>query len=176
MLFTETPIMVSMSLTAILSDWIFSWSATPQLHFGTNSAKLWPSALLISVAWRLGTWKTAIFILFLQPFLGNRLWLKLEKEAKSCTRIRASYYKAKLDLQRYLLFWKGHLLLTFWKSHGKINTFPSQSRAQPVWIWNGFCRSHFHWYKAFFLEEMVQSAPSLCFKVQFSISDTTLWL
>lgn len=54
-----------------LSDWIFSWSTTPRLHFRTNSGKLWPSTSLISVAWRLGNWRSAIFILFPQPFLGN---------------------------------------------------------------------------------------------------------
>lgn len=125
-LFTEIPITASLLLTAILSDWWFSQSATPQLHFPTTSAKPWPSTSLISVAWRLGTWRIAIFILFVQPFLGRGLWQKRGKEAKSSIRTRASYYKAKLEPQRYLLFWKGHLRLTFWKSHGKINPFPSQ--------------------------------------------------
>jgi len=35
------------------------------------------------------------------------------KSSQKQHRTRASYYKAKLELQRYLLFWKGHLLLTF---------------------------------------------------------------
>jgi len=120
-------------------------------------------------AWHL---KDCHFHFICSAFFRKRIMIEAGKSSQKQHRTRASYYKAKLELQRYLLFWKGHLLLTFWKSHGKINPFPLQSRVQPVGFETGFADLIFIGIKHFSLD-MVQSAPKSCFKIQFS---TPLWL
>lgn len=65
----------------------FKWLMTlpicySTVKFPTARVKPWPSTLLISAAWKLGSWRILNFTLFTQPFLASRLKWRLEKRSQ----------------------------------------------------------------------------------------------
>jgi len=76
----------------------------------------------------------------------SELQSKMNYKATCCSAKATNYWLSESHMEKQTLS----------------NTFVSQPRAQRVWIWNQFCRSHFHWQKAFFQSPISKYSFPFC--------------